>query len=138
MYIDLTQCLAKNRVVKYAQQFKEFDAVIGATLGWYFENFITPEFAKAFGGFPLFPDDEGFHTFSCPVLNVNGGGKIQHIAMADDFGEMVHGLFLDPLRYKNQIVQCLSDAFSFEEMIEIFKEGRPLIFGQSCPTFLRG
>lgn len=111
-------------MVKYARQFTEFDAVIGATLGWYFENFITPGFAEAFGGFPLSPDNEGIHTFTCPVLNVNGGGKIQHIAMADDFGEMIHGLFLDPLRYKNQIVQCLSDAFSFEEMVETFKEGR--------------
>lgn len=117
--------------MKYAQQFPEFDAVIGATLGWYFENFTTPEFAKAFGGFPLFPDNEGIYTLNCPQLKVGGGGKIQHVAMADDFGEMVHGLFLDPLKYRNQIVQCLSDAFSFEEMIEVFKEGKSL-YTQSC------
>lgn len=117
--------------MKYAQQFPEFDAVIGATLGWYFENFITAEFAKAFGGFPLFPDNEGIYTLNCPQLKVGGGGKIQHVAMGDDFGEMVHGLFLDPLKYKNQIVQCLSDSFTFEEMIEVFKEGQSLYI-RSC------
>jgi hypothetical protein len=108
----------------YARQFKEFDAVIGAFPGWYFENHITPAYAQAFGGFPMFPDEEGIYTFTSPVLNVGGEGKVQTLSVADDFGEMVHGMFLDPLRWKNQTIQCLSDSFSYEEMVTVFKEGR--------------
>lgn len=106
----------------YARGFEEFDSVIGAFPGWYFENYITPEYAQAFGGFPIFPDEEGIYTFTSPV--VGGEGKVQTVSVADDFGEMVHGMFLHPLKLKNQTIQCLSDAFTYEDMVKAFTESK--------------
>ncbi|PYH87686.1 NmrA-like family protein [Aspergillus ellipticus CBS 707.79] len=116
---------AKHRVELYARERKEFDSVIGAFPGWYFENFITPEYTKAFGGFPMFPDEEGIYTFTTPL--VGGEGRVQTISVADDFGEMLHGMFLDPMRFKNQTIQCLGDAFTYEELVKEFTKvsGKP-------------
>jgi hypothetical protein len=106
----------------FARGFKEFDSVIGAFPGWYFENLITPIYAQSFGGFPLYPDAEGFLTFTSPL--VGGEGKVQTVSIADDFGEMVHGMFLNPEKWKNQTIQCLSEAFSYEDMVKTFTEGK--------------
>ncbi|PYH85265.1 NAD(P)-binding protein [Aspergillus uvarum CBS 121591] len=116
---------AKHRVELYARQFNEFDSVIGAFPGWYFENYITPEYAAAFGGFPITPDADGIYTFTSPVLG--GENTVQTVSVADDFGEMVHGMFLDPLRWKNQTIQLLSDSFSYEDMVKVFTDvtGKP-------------
>lgn len=113
---------AKHRCELYARTFKEFDAVIGAFPGWYFENYVTPEYAQAFGGFPMFPDDEGYLTWHAPL--VGGEGKVQTVSIEDDFGEMVHGMFLNPLKWKNKTIQCVSDAFTYEDMVKTFTEGK--------------
>ncbi|KAL4876683.1 NmrA-like family protein [Aspergillus karnatakaensis] len=109
---------AKHRVELFAREFKEFDAVIGAWPAWYFENFIDPEYAQAFGGFPLSPDDEGYYTFTSP--RIGASNTVQTIAVADDFGEMVHAMFLNPREWKNCTVPCMSDSFSYEEMVDTF------------------
>ncbi|KAL5044877.1 hypothetical protein BDW71DRAFT_198759 [Aspergillus fruticulosus] len=111
---------AKRRVELFARRFKQFDAVIGAWPAWYFENFIDPEFAQAFGGFPIYPDDEGYLTFTSP--RVGGQGKVQTISVADDFGEMVHGMFLNPQVWKNRTIPCMSNSFSYEDMVKTFTE----------------
>ncbi|KAL2786022.1 NmrA-like family protein [Aspergillus keveii] len=103
---------AKSRVEHFARTIPSFDAVIGAWPAWYFENFIDPEYARAFGGFPLLSDDEGYYTFTSP--RVGGQGTVQTVSVADDFGEMVHAMFLNPLRWAGCTVPCMSDAFSYE------------------------
>ncbi|KAL2831871.1 nmrA-like family protein [Aspergillus pseudoustus] len=96
---------AKRRVELFAREFKEFDAMIGAWPAWYFENFIDAEYAQAFGGFPLQPDKEGYLTFTSPTLE-----------------EMVHALFLNPLQWHGCTVPCMSDSFSYEDMVKVFTE----------------
>ncbi|KAJ6022757.1 hypothetical protein N7499_008074 [Penicillium canescens] len=124
---------AKHRVELFAREFKEFDSVIGAFPGWYFENLITPIYAQSFGGFPLYPDAEGFLTFTSPL--VGGEGKVQTVSIADDFGEMVHGMFLNPEKWKNQTIQCLSEAFTYEDMVKTFTEGKLCNIPSICLTF---
>ncbi|KAL4864440.1 hypothetical protein BDV12DRAFT_205680 [Aspergillus spectabilis] len=111
---------AKHRVELFAREFEEFDAVIGAWPAWYFENFIDPEYAQAFGGFPIKPDNEGYFTLASP--RVGGEGKVQTVSVADDFGEMVHAMFLNPQEWKNRTIPCMSDSFSYEDMVKVFTE----------------
>ncbi|KAL4766994.1 hypothetical protein BDW60DRAFT_220900 [Aspergillus nidulans var. acristatus] len=111
---------AKRRVELFAREFKEFEAVIRAWPAWYFENFINPEYAKAFGGFSIYTDDEGYLTFTSP--RVGGQEKVQTISMADDFGEMVHGMFLSPQVWNYCTIPCMSDSFSYKNMVRTFME----------------
>ncbi|KAL4899808.1 hypothetical protein BDW74DRAFT_188843 [Aspergillus multicolor] len=111
---------AKHRVEVFARQFPTFEAVIGAWPAWYFENFIDAEYAAAFGGFPMQSDQEGYLTFTSP--RVGGDGTVQTVSVADDFGEMVHALFLDPIRWHGCTVPLMSDAFSYEDMVEAFSQ----------------
>lgn len=69
----------------------------------------------------MFPDAEGIYTFTTPSLG--GEGKVPTIAVDADFGEMVHGMFLDPLRWKDQTIQLVSDTFTWEDMVKTFTEG---------------
>ncbi|KAJ5801838.1 NmrA-like family protein [Penicillium pulvis] len=108
----------KNKVFRYGVSQHAFDAVIGAIPGWYMENFLSPEYSACFGGFPLQPDAEGYLTFSSPRLG--GPGDVPWIAVEEDFGDIVHGLFLDPTSYHGQTVQCFSDTITFENMAETF------------------
>ncbi|KAL3472033.1 nmrA-like family protein [Aspergillus californicus] len=117
---------AKHRVELFAREFSSFEAVIGAWPAWYFENFIDPEYAGAFGGFPLHPDKEGYLTFTSPRVGGDSGngskGTVQTISVADDFGEMVHALFLNPHKWHGCTVPLMSDAFSYEDMVAAFTE----------------
>ncbi|KIA75704.1 nmrA-like family protein [Aspergillus ustus] len=108
----------------FAREFQEFDAVIGAWPAWYFENFIDAEYAQAFGGFPLQPDQEGYLTFTSPRIGgrTKPGTGVQTVSVADDFGEMVHALFLSPLKWHRCTVPCMSDSFSYEDMVGAFTE----------------
>ncbi|KAJ0421101.1 NmrA-like family protein [Aspergillus carlsbadensis] len=111
---------AKNRVEHFARSLPSFDAVIGAWPAWYFENFLDPEYADAFGGFPLSADAKGYFTFTSP--RVGGQGAVQTVSVADDFGEMVHALFRDPGTWAGCTVPCMSDSFSYEDMVRVFAE----------------
>ncbi|CAG7965677.1 unnamed protein product [Penicillium olsonii] len=110
----------KNKVFRYGASQPGFDAVIGAIPGWYMENFLSPEYAGCFGGFPLQSDAEGYLTFSSPRLG--GPGEVPWIDIEDDFGDIIHGLFLDPTSYHGQTVQCFSDTITFEKLTETFAE----------------
>ncbi|KAL4966503.1 NmrA/HSCARG family protein [Aspergillus stella-maris] len=111
---------AKHRVELYARELPSFEAVIGAWPAWYFENFIDAEYAAAFGGFPMKPDEEGYMTFTSP--RVGGEGTVQTVSVADDFGEMVHALFLNPSKWHGCTVPLMSDAFLYEDMVAAFTE----------------
>ncbi|GKZ25466.1 hypothetical protein AbraIFM66951_003331 [Aspergillus brasiliensis] len=110
----------KNKVFKYGVDQPEFEAVIGAFPGWYMENFVSPEYAACFGGFPLNEDEEGYLTFTSPRLG--GPGEVPWIAVAEDFGDQIHGLFLDPAPYHGRTVQLFSDAVPLEVVTQTFSE----------------
>ncbi|KAL4792667.1 NmrA-like family protein [Aspergillus venezuelensis] len=111
---------AKHRVELCAREFPTFESVMGAWPAWYFENFIDAEYAAAFGGFPLQPDEEGYLTFTSP--RVGGEETVQTVSVADDFGEMVHALFINPRKWHGCTVPMMSDAFSYEDMVKAFTD----------------
>ncbi|PWY96729.1 NmrA-like family protein [Aspergillus sclerotioniger CBS 115572] len=110
----------KHNVFQHALRQPGFDAVIGAIPGWYMENFLSPEYAACFGGFPTQPDPEGYLNFASPYLG--GPGEVPWISITDDFGDMIHGMFLDPLPYHRQTVQCFSDTITFQDMAQTFTD----------------
>jgi NmrA-like family len=40
----------------------------------------------------------------------------------DDYGHVVHGVFLDPAKHNGKLVQAVSDIKSFEEIVETFEK----------------
>lgn len=100
---------------------KAFATVTACDAGWYFENFRVAPLAQAFGGFPLFEDNEGYMTWKIP--HWGGPDRVPWISVADDYGDMVHGVFLDPEKWKGKKLQGVSDISSFGDMVQDFENG---------------
>jgi hypothetical protein len=85
------------------------------------ENFKDDGMSNLFGGFPLFPDREGYLTLKMPLW----GGKedFPWISVTDDFGDMVHGVLLNPLHWKRRVVQATSAVLSPLEVVNTFISG---------------
>ncbi|PWY80809.1 NAD(P)-binding protein [Aspergillus sclerotioniger CBS 115572] len=107
----------KSRVENHAksQLFQTITPIIAA---WFMENWLEPSYADLFGGFPLTPDSENYLTYKTPLW----GGKedFPWISMADDFGDLVHGIFLNPKRWNRRVVQGVSDVVSSGGLVEVF------------------
>ncbi|KAJ5766292.1 uncharacterized protein N7511_003908 [Penicillium nucicola] len=85
---------------------------------WYLEDFLMPSFYKGFGGFPWNEDDEGYLTFRSPLIG--GPEHVPWICIDDDFGDLVHGIFLTPMRWNHRVVQAVGDIISFEGVVDTF------------------
>jgi hypothetical protein len=72
-----------------------------------------------FGGFPFVPGDDDVLTFKAPKW----GGKedIPFIAVQDDFGDIVHGILLEPEKWNGKFVQAVSEITSADEMVKAFE-----------------
>ena len=100
---------------------KAFSTVTTCDAGWYYENFRVPELAKAFGGFPLFEDKEGYLTWELPKWG--GPDNVPWVSVADDYGDIVHGVFLNPEKWNGKKVHGISDITSHEDMVKEFENG---------------
>src|SRR5690348_1298349 len=85
------------------------------------ENFLHQEMAPLFGGFPLIPSEDWNLVFRSPLW----GGKedVPFIAIGRDFGDIVHGIFLNPEKYNGVLVQGVSQLLSLEDTVKAFAEG---------------
>ena len=83
------------------------------------ESFLDKEFVAVLGGFPLIPDEEGYLTLSVPRFG-NNPERVPLTAVADDYGHIVHGVFLDPAKCNRKLVQAVSDIKSFEGIAQAF------------------
>ena len=112
----------KHAIGEYAKATSAFKSVVIVSAGWYFENFLVADMAPVFGGFPLTPSEDGVLLFRSPKW----GGKedVPFIAIGDDYGDIVHGIFIDPERYNGSLVQGVSDIKSLEDTTSAFEKGR--------------
>ncbi|KAJ8116488.1 hypothetical protein OPT61_g2093 [Boeremia exigua] len=110
----------KHAVGEYAKSTEAFKSVVLASPGDYFENFTHQDLAPVFGGFPYIQSEDGTLVFRLPKW----GGKedVPFIAIADDYGDVVHGIFLDPERWNGKLVQGVSDIVSFEDAVQKFQK----------------
>ena len=74
------------------------------------------------GGFPYVLDDEGYLTLKLPKWG--GNGQAPFIAMSEDFGDIVHGIFLELERWNKQLVQAVGDIRSLDQLIADYEEGQ--------------
>ncbi|KAH7355479.1 hypothetical protein BKA66DRAFT_575365 [Pyrenochaeta sp. MPI-SDFR-AT-0127] len=98
----------KHAIGEYAKTTGAFRAVIIASPGW-----------PLFGGFPIIPSDDGTFVFRVP----RWGGKenVPFIAIGEDYGDIVHGIFLEPERWNGKLVQGVSDIESFDQVMAAFE-----------------
>lgn len=114
----------KYKTEQYAKESGKFQTVTPINAAWYLENFLAKEIAPAFGGFPFFPDDEGYLSYKVP--HWGGDNRVPYLSITDDYGDIVHGVFLDPTRWKGQVIQAMSDMITFDELAANFEESKQL------------
>ncbi|OJJ67586.1 hypothetical protein ASPBRDRAFT_47640 [Aspergillus brasiliensis CBS 101740] len=95
--------------------FQTFTPII---LAWFLENFLSGPYSEIFGGFPIKQDEEGYLTYRIPLWG--GREDAPWISVTDDLGDIVHGIFLNPLRWNGRLVQANGDISSFSEIVSKF------------------
>ncbi|KAF7173848.1 hypothetical protein CNMCM5623_006109 [Aspergillus felis] len=120
VYTKTTQM--KTRIAMYATDTGHFESVCPVYAGWYMEIFKNPDLANAFGGFPYFPDQDGFYTVSAPRWGTDTDMPVPWLAV-EDFGDIVHGVLLAPQDYNGKCIPALSDCSSFPELAACFQQG---------------
>ncbi|KAJ5192827.1 hypothetical protein N7449_008969 [Penicillium cf. viridicatum] len=98
----------------------EFQTFTPIMASWYFQNFFIPSFVAEFGGFPWNEDAEGFLTLRMPPLG--GNEEVPWICIDEDFGDLVHGIFLNPVRWNKRTVQAVGDILSYGNLTSTFAE----------------
>ncbi|KAK2593879.1 hypothetical protein QQS21_008399 [Conoideocrella luteorostrata] len=104
----------KYGVAEYAKT-RGFKSAVNVGAGWYLENHFNPEVAGLLGGLPYTQDEEGYLTLTMP--NWGGDYRIPFISIADDYGDIVHGVLLDPMAYDGEDVQGISDLATPEQLV---------------------
>ncbi|KAF5983888.1 NmrA-like family domain-containing protein [Fusarium bulbicola] len=107
----------KHAVGEYAKG-RGFGTVNVVSPGWYMENHLVEDFAPALGGFPFTTDEEGYLTLRVPRWG--GNEEIPFISIGDDYGDLVHGIFLDPKKYNGRLVQGISASETTEKLVAEF------------------
>ncbi|KAH7125622.1 hypothetical protein B0J11DRAFT_310636 [Dendryphion nanum] len=110
----------KHDIGKYAVSKGVFKSVAIVSPGWYFENFLVPDMSAVFGGFPHIPSEDGTLVFRSPKW----GGKedVPFIAISDDYGDIVHGVFLAPEKWNGKLIQGVSDIQSLDKATGGFEQ----------------
>ncbi|KAM5352632.1 hypothetical protein ACJ41O_005354 [Fusarium nematophilum] len=110
----------KHAIGEYAKSKGVFETVNIVSPGWYMENHLVEEIAPFMGGFPFTPDEEGYLTLQMPRWG--GSEEIPFIAIGDDYGDLVHGIFLDPKKYNGRLVQGISSSETAEKFVSVFEK----------------
>jgi hypothetical protein len=108
-------------VYEWVYQTQNFDSFTPIMPGWFMENMQDSLMQTLLDGFPSKKDNEGYLTCRSPLWG--GNEDVPWISIGDDFGDLVHGIFLDPIRWNHRPVQAVADPMSFGEMTRIFSLG---------------
>ncbi|KAH0433006.1 NmrA family protein [Colletotrichum camelliae] len=116
----------KSAISKYLLEPGKFETAAIVSAAWFLENAFDPKYTAAFGGFAMIKDAEGYLTWETPAMG-NSPESVPWLAVADDYGDFVHGVFLDPQRWNGRYIHGVSDSSSFAEMTAKFEEvtGKP-------------
>ncbi|KAF4153186.1 hypothetical protein CNMCM6069_001079 [Aspergillus lentulus] len=116
----------KCKIEQYARSIHRFETVNFICAAWFLENFLVKDIAPIFGGFPHVPDSDGYLTFVAPRWG--GEEEVPFISISDDFGDIVQGIFLDPVRWNGQVIHGCSDICSFDHVMSAFEK----LSGRKC------
>ncbi|CAH0046243.1 unnamed protein product [Clonostachys solani] len=110
----------KAAISKYALQCGKFKTVSILSAGWFLENAFDPKYTASFGGFAMIKDADGYLTWATPRMG-NDPESVPFLAAADDYGDFVHGVFLDPEAWNGKYIHGVSESSSFSNMTDIFE-----------------
>lgn len=112
----------KAATSEYALDPRRFDTATVVSAGWFFEIAFDPKYTASFGGFAMIQDEEGYLTWKTPPMG-NDPEMVPFLAVADDYGDFVHGVFLDPEKWNRQYLHGVSESLSFSDMTAAFQRG---------------
>ncbi|KAJ5629099.1 hypothetical protein N7490_011327 [Penicillium lividum] len=104
----------KSFAEEYAQSHEMFTTFTPLLPASFMECWTAEPFCETWGGFPLVPKENGELILSVPPYG--GDGRMPWVSVQDDFGDIVHGIFLDPVHYDKQRVQAISSLVRFEDL----------------------
>lgn len=96
-----------------------FDSFANVNVGWMMENFWNQSYEQAFGGFARVKDQDGFLTIRLFAMG-NDPESTPWTAVRDDYGDIVHGVFLEPEKWNGQVIWAISDPISFQEVVDTY------------------
>ncbi|KAF9891229.1 hypothetical protein FE257_004793 [Aspergillus nanangensis] len=114
----------KARVSQYMMGLagaKKLETATVVNAGWFLENAFDPKYVQSFGGFAKQVDAEGFLTWKTPPMG-NEPESVPWLAVADDYGDIVHGVFLEPERWDGKYVDAVSESQGFADLTATFQE----------------
>lgn len=112
----------KYAIVEYIKT-KGFKSAINVGTGWYIENHVNPEVAGILGGLPYNVDEEGYLTLNMPKCGNKVEREIPLACIGDDYGDIVHGVLLNPEAYHGQNVQCFSSLSTPTQIAAAVEKG---------------
>ena len=115
----MTETAEKFKIQQYISS-AGFATASFIAAGCYLENFYWPELG---GGFPFVPGDDGVYSIRYPAWGPPDA-PMAFTAIADDFGDFVHGMLLDVGAWNGKTVMANSALLSRTELIEGFEKCR--------------
>ncbi|KAL4957881.1 putative hscarg dehydrogenase [Aspergillus filifer] len=112
----------KAKIEEYAKLSGSFDTICCLQAGWYYEVFFTKETAQMHRGFPYYTDEEGYLSLHLPRWGKDKDEGVPFLAAEGDFGDLVHGVLLDPTVYNGQQIQGVSEICTLTRYSEIFEQ----------------
>ncbi|OJJ42396.1 hypothetical protein ASPZODRAFT_170187 [Penicilliopsis zonata CBS 506.65] len=113
----------KSRISEYMMAAVETHAIETGTVvnaGWFLENAFDPKYIVSFGGFAGAVDPDGYLTWKTPPMG-NKPESVPWLAVADDYGDLVHGVLLDPARWNGQYIDGVSESMGFGDLTWTFQ-----------------
>lgn len=101
---------------------KKIETATIVNAGWFLENAFDPKYVASFGGFAVSRDDEGFLTWKTPPMG-NDPESVPWLSATDDYGDIVHGVFLEPERWDGSFIDAVSESMGFGELTALFQDG---------------
>ncbi|KAF4973693.1 hypothetical protein FSARC_82 [Fusarium sarcochroum] len=116
----------KAAISEYILESARFKTATILSAGWFLGNAFDPKYTAAFGGFATTKDADGYLTYRVPAMG-NKPESVPWLAVAEDYGDFVHGVFLDPERWNKRYVHGVSESASFAELTAKFQDitGKP-------------
>lgn len=115
----------KARISEYILAAAEQKSIRTGTVvnaGWFLEDAFDPKYVESFGGFAKRVDDEGYLTWKTPRMG-NDPESVPWLAAADDYGDLVHGVLLDPEEYNGRFIDGVSESMGFAQLTSAFQKG---------------
>lgn len=118
--VSLVSFHSKGLISAYGREIG-FKSFVNVNVGWMMENFWNPLYENSFGGFARVPDAEGFLTINLFAMS-NDPESTPWTSVTDDYGDIAHGVFLNPEEWNGRVIWAISESCSFQEVVDTYNK----------------